>query len=174
MFWRAFRKNRSAEAASDRSAWWRDADAAADAVSRDAIDRLRATAAAPESVAEDGEREHEMLDGLDRLLAIADAAALPVVATQHRVIGTDTCHVVAPASLVDTTGASGKLFVTSARLIFAGGAVVATPWHRIRTVTRVHRDLVIAIAGAGEPLHVRCNSYGDALVALHVTRRLKP
>ena len=174
MFWRAFRKTRSSAAPSDRSAWWQAADAAAGAVSRDAIEQLRSAASAPDSTADDAEREQEMLEGLDQLLAIAGAPALPTVATQHRVIGADTCHAVLPASLVDTTGASGKLFVTSSRLIFASGSVTAMPWHRVRTITRVDRDLLIVLAGAGEPLQVRCNSYGDALVTIHMARRLKP
>jgi len=155
-------------------AWWREAEAVAGAVTRDAIGQLRATAAAPDSALDDAEREHEMLEGLERLLEISEAGVLPVVATQHRVIGTDTCHTVMPASLVDATGASGKLFVTSGRLIFASGSVTAMPWHRVRTVTRVDRDVLIGLTGAGEPLQVRCNSYGDALVVVHLARRLKP
>jgi len=39
--------------------------------------------------------------GLFCLKALAASAPLPVLNTQHRVIGTDTCHYLTPASRAD-------------------------------------------------------------------------
>jgi hypothetical protein len=167
VFWRVFRKPASAR---PDPSWWRSADEAADAPSVEAVDRLaarRVTTASPDEL----ERQDEMLEGLRDLVALA-GAALPVIVTQHRVIGADTCHLVAPAGLVDQTETPGKLFVTSHRVLFAGGRVVAWPWHRVREVRRHERELLVVAAGAEEILRVRCNTYGDALAARHFATRL--
>jgi len=171
MMWRVFRKVRPSPPS--RSAWWDEADAIAGSVTAEAIDALAKKTASAAEAPDDAEREAEMVEGLRDLLTASEAGELPVVATQHRVIGADVCHLVAPASIVDLSGAAGKLFVTSTRIVFAGGAVRSAPWHRVRGVVRVGRDLVVTIAGVGEPLHVRCNTYGDALVARHFAERLR-
>jgi hypothetical protein len=168
MMWRVFRKARPV--APDRSTWWDEADAVAAAVTEEAIDQLARKAA---SAADDAEREAEMIEGLRDLLTVLETGELPTVATQHRVIGTDICHLVAPASIVDLSGAAGKLFVTSNRLVFAAGSVRAAPWHRVRGVARAGRDVLVTIAGVGEPLHLRCNTYSDALVARHMADTLR-
>jgi len=112
-----------------------------------------------------------MIAGLEALTAIAAAAAPPVVTTQHRVIGADVCHYVAPITIAGEAPVPGKLFVTSARLVIVAGAPRAFPWHRLRALARAGRDLVIATAGA-EGLRVQCNNFTDALVVQHLARRL--
>lgn len=167
-FWRLFGKT----ARPPHAAWWIDADAAEKALTRTAIDRLRTDLAAPAAGAEDDERREEMIEGLERLLPIVLSGQLPQVATGHRVIGNDACHLVAPVTLADSPVA-GKLFITSLRVVFASAGVKAWPWHRVREVVRSDRDLVITIAGSGDGLHVRCNTYADALIASYMARRLQ-
>ena len=116
------------------------------------------------------ERQEEMLEAVSRVIAL-DAAALPELETQHRVIGTDRCHFMAPVSAPDHGDAAGKLFLTSARVIFAGGASIAWPWHRVRRAGRQERDLIFE-GGDALTLRLRCNSYGDAAVAAAIASRL--
>ena len=113
-----------------------------------------------------------MLDGLQLLLDTA-SGPLPVVNTQHRVIGADVCHLAVPATLSGDVDTPGKLFVTSARLIFAGGRVQAWPWHRLRQLVRVERSLAASVAGASDSVHLTCNWYGDALVAAYIAGRVR-
>jgi len=137
----------------------------------DAIARLRSSAAAATDP-DDVERADEILDGLDRVLALASQPALPAMVTQHRVIGPDTCHFAAPASLAGESQASGKIFVTTSRLVFAGPRVQSWPWHRVRKVLRQERTISIVIAGGSDPATLLCNSYGDAMVVAHLASRL--
>jgi hypothetical protein len=170
VIWRAFRKTANDTA---REAWWLEADAAASAGDADRVASLAqgVDQAATEDEAED---RREMVDGLRALATLRVAAVLPTVATQHRVIGADACHFLAPAALVGEPGAGGKLFLTTARVIFVGGRNVAWPWHRVRRVTRLGRELLVTAAGAADALHVHCNTYEDALVAAHIIARLAP
>jgi hypothetical protein len=165
--WRLFGKS----APSPHAAWWSDAEAAADAPTPDKIARLRAELTGSADGTDDRERREEMIDGLEQLLAVVQSEELPRVQTGHRVIGDDVCHLVAPVTLADSP-VGGKLFLTSARVVFASGTAKAWPWHRVRAITRSDRDLVVSVAGASEALHVRCNSYADALIAAHMGRRL--
>jgi len=124
----------------------------------------------------DGEVEHEMLDGLDRLLALTDAlnaGELPRIDTSHRVVGTDVCHFSAPASLPDDhSQASGRVLLTSARAIFVGGATLTTmPWHAVREVASTGRD-VLLVRSAEEGVRFRFNTFGDAMAAAALARRL--
>lgn len=154
---------------SQLSAWWRDAEAAADAaaIDRETVNRLRATMPPATRLDDDAERQEELMDGLDRLLPLSEGA-LPVLATQHRVIGTDACHAVLPASLASQTEAPGKLFVTSHRIVFAGAKVLAWPWHRVGRLVRLERGLAITVAGQPEAVYIICNTYGDAMVASRI------
>lgn len=173
MIWRAFRKPSRSP---NTDAWWRTADAVAAAPVGAAIDRLAADALAPHGAdaahADEAERQQEMIDGLRSLQQLAALPALPVVVTQHRVIGSDVCYRVAPVTLAGEAGAVGKLFLTSARLIFAAGAVTAFPWHRVREVVRRDRDVIVTATG-GAALHVRANNYADALAVCFLAGRLK-
>jgi hypothetical protein len=166
--WRIFGKS----GPPPHAAWWTDADAAAEAPSSDVIGRLRAGMAEPAAGDDDHERREEMIDGLEQLLSVMQSDQLPRVHTGHRVIGGDTCHLVAPVTLADSP-VGGKLFITSARVVFASGEVKAWPWHRVREIVRSDRDLVVTITGSGDALHVRCNTYADALIATHLARRLQ-
>jgi hypothetical protein len=136
----------------------------------EAIARLRESAAASDSAPDSAEEREEMLDGLDALTALA-AGPLPVLTTQHRVIGADTCHFIVPVTLADDLPVPGKLFLTSARLIVAAGGSRAWPWHRIRSITRAGRELFVS--GASDAtLRITCNNFADALAVEHAARRL--
>jgi len=177
MIWRAFRRSSASgpdSSASESEAWWRDADRVASAPDADAIAALAARITSLPTVADDAERESEMIEGLQLVRSIAVNQSLPEVTTQHRVIGTDVCHFVAPVTLPAHAGTPGKLFLTSARVVLAGGKTIAWPWHRIRRFTRMGRSLTVIASGSAEPLEMICNTYGDALVAAHLASRLMP
>lgn len=152
-------------------AWWRDAEAAAASPSAAAIDRLRQEITAAAS-ADERERREEFIEGLDRLAALSSNGDLPEVVTQHRVIGSDVCHFVAPVSLAGQSESSGKLFLTSRRIVFAGSGVQTWPWHRVREVVRLGRELAISVAGVPDPVHIQCNCYGDAMTAVRMASGL--
>ena len=120
---------------------------------------------------DDPEIQQEMADGLEALRQADAAGALPVLDTQHRAIGADICHLAVPASMPDRSDAFGKLFVTDRRVIFAGGASVTLGVGRILKVDRQQRDVVIV--SAGDLLRFRCNSFGDARLAVWMIQRLK-
>lgn len=176
-FWRRWlgRRGRSAR---DIDAWRADwiravagpqPDASALGELRSRLDQLP-----PE---DDVEIEREMLDGLEQALALTALIAergLPVIATGHRVVGTDTCHFTAPASMPDESSQpSGRLLLTSGRAIFAGsGRGVTVPWHALTRPAHAERDLVLIRTDRSTLYRFRCNSYGDALCALIVARQL--
>jgi len=167
MRWRLFR--RSTEPPAD-ARWWRDAERAAAAPSPDAIDDLRRVV---ERGVPPDEREQqvEMLDGLEQLLVLSAQAELPVVFSQHRVIGSDTCHFLAPVTLAGPDGVPGKLLLTSRRLVIVASGVTTRPWHGVRRLERTGRSLLVVGAGEGL-LEARCTSFGDALAAHHLASRL--
>lgn len=170
MIWRVFRKSPPAP---HTESWWRDAEHAAESPAAALVEGLQARAIRAADDLDEAERQEEMIDGLGQLLALSSAPELPVVVTQHRVIGVDRCHFVAPVSLTGEVSAPGKLFVTGDRLVFAGGRVQAWPWHRVRDVIRQGRSLTVVLNGGAEGVSVQCNTYGDALVIRHLTQRLK-
>ena len=111
----------------DRLAAWRAAWAkAAEAQDTRAAAGLRAQLDAFGLPDEEVEVEREMLDGLEALEAVQvalTAGALPAVETGHRVVGSDVCHFSAPASMPDEPSQpSGRLLLTHARAVFAGGS----------------------------------------------------
>jgi hypothetical protein len=165
--WRPFRK--SSAAASADATWWRDASEIAGAPTEAAIAALEQRATF--DPIEDADRQREMIAGLRQLAEIAASADLPAVVTQHRVIGSDTCHFIGPASRVGGTDSSGKLFLTSTRLVLVTGAVASWPWHRVTSVARVDRDVIFSVSG-GDAVHVRLNTFGEALVVHHLAERL--
>ena len=161
---------RSSPSAAD-VAWWRDAEAAATHPSGEVIERLRQDLPAAASP-DERERREEFVEGLERLLELTANGNLPQIVSQHRVIGTDLCHFVAPVSLAGQSESSGKMFLTSQRIVFAGHGVQSWPWHRVRGVVRLGRDLGITVAGIAEPVLIQCNCYGDAMTALHLAAAL--
>jgi hypothetical protein len=123
------------------------------------------------------EIEREMLDGLEKLTALAREVSergLPVVETGHRVVGTDPCHFSAPASMPEEPNQpSGRLLLTGARAIFVGGASARTlPWHAIAKTLQADRDIVLVRTDATAVYRFRSNSFSDALCGAFVARRL--
>lgn len=128
---------------------------------------------------EDVEIEREMLDALEHLVALAasvGAGPLPIVETGHRVVGAETCHFTAPASMPDDTAQpSGRLLLTGGRAIFVGGARGATvPWHSVGEVVHADRDLILIRADREQLYRFRFNSYSDALCGAFLAQRLMP
>jgi hypothetical protein len=169
MSWSFFKK-RAAPVHPDVSLWWNDANAVALRPTRSGVDGLRPRVV-PETEIDERERQVEMIEGLDHLCAVVESA-VAVLDTQHRVIGTDACHFMAPVGAPDHGDAIGKLFLTSQRVIFAGGASIAWPWHRVRRVSRHERDVLFE-GGDTLALRLRCNSYADALAAAAIGERLR-
>lgn len=126
---------------------------------------------------EEVEIEREMLDGLDALVTLQGVIAstgLPVVETGHRVVGRDTPHFIAPASMPDDpVQPSGRLILTAQRAIFAGGGRTATmPWHGVAETVHAGRDIVLVRIDRESTQRFRCNSYADALCGAFLARHL--
>ncbi len=154
----------------DTTVWWRQADALAS--SEDTIDLTPLRASLVTGADDERERQEEMLDGLDALASLRAAAHLPVVTTQHRVVGTDTCHAILPVTATGEAPGPATLFLTSARVILMRGHTRAWAWHRVRLV-RTGRDLAIVVTGTDHADVVHCNSYGDALSAVHLAEHFR-
>ena len=170
MFGRFFNRT---PAPPDLSAWWRDADLAASSPSAGIAESLRAGVVSMEQWPDQAEAQVEMLDALEALVALAAAPELPTLATQHRVIGTDACHFIAPATLGDAVDGGGKVFLTTARMVFASGSARGWAWHQIAKITRQHRDLHLQVRGVEGPLVLRLNSYEHAVCAAWIAARLR-
>ncbi len=164
---------RLAPAQPDTSAWWREAGALAESPDGSRIAALRAQITDAATAPDVSELQEEMIDGLERLLAFAAQQVLPVIETQHRVIGSERCHFIVPASLIEQVDASGKLFATAERLVFAAGTVRQWPWHAIAALKRVERDVVIDLRGRPAAARLRTNTYGDALLLVALAERLR-
>ena len=126
----------------------------------------------------DLEVELEMLDALEQLRDAQRAAAsgpLPVVETHHRVIGADTCHFTAPASLpADEHQAHGRVLLTSVRAVFVGGGrTAATAWHTVHEILRLERDVLFLRPDRSPAAHFRFNTYGDAVLCAFLAGRLR-
>lgn len=153
---------------------WQGATAAPDAAAVVALTADLESLGLPE---EEIEIEREMIEGLDQLVRLQAALAaggLPIVETGHRVVGTDTCHFSAPSSMPDDPAQpSGRLILTGARAIFAGGARALTlPWHAVAEVVQQGRDVCL-VRHDRETLHrFRCNVFADALCAALLSRTL--
>ena len=159
------------------AAWRRRWERAAELRDTDAAAELRLALTTDAALGEDLEIEHEMADGLDRLIALAtelQAGRVPRLETSHRVVGGDACHFSAPASLPDDPSQpSGRVLLTSSRAVFVGGAkLTAITWHAVRDAARVHRD-VLLIRSADDGLRLRFNTYGDAMEAAALAAHLK-
>lgn len=163
-----FRRRDSAQP--DVSGWWQAANALAAAPTMDGVVALKATTVNANEAPDLAEAQDEMLEGLEALFHLAQAP-LPVLDTQHRVIGADTCHYMAPASLIEQVDSGGKVFVTSARVIFAAGTVASWPWHQIARIQREERDLVIDLKGR-PGVRLRLNTYEGALIIAALAGRL--
>jgi hypothetical protein len=153
---------------------WADAVAAPDS---ERIQRLRADLDALGRAPDDNEIEREMLEALHDAAELAAAvrqAGLPLVPTGHRVVGAESCHYTAPASMPDEPGQpGGRLLLTSGRAIFVGGANrIATPWHAIGDASHIERDVVLIRTDREQLYRFRCNSYSEALRGAFIAREL--
>lgn len=157
--------------------WRQEWTAAAERPSAEQIQKLTAELSQLGLDEDDLEIEREMLEALERLAALESSVAangLPLVETGHRMVGSDTCHFTAPASMPDEGGQpGGRLLLTSTRAAFAGGAASRTlPWHSVVKAVHTDRDLLLIRSDNNTGARFRCNSYGDALCAAFVARRL--
>jgi hypothetical protein len=157
---------------------WRSEWAAAVAAEDGArVDGLRRSLASLELEADDLEIEMEMLEGL---LGLSDVAArlraqeLPIVETGHRVVGSDTCHFSAPASLPDDPSQpGGRVILTGRRAIFAGGGrATSLAWHTIAEVLQTERDMLLVLNDRETAHRFRFNSFADALCGAALSRHL--
>jgi hypothetical protein len=144
-----------------------------------AVAPLEAALRATPPLADDLEFEEEMLEALKQLLELERelaAARIPIVATSHRVVGSDRCHFSAPVSMPDDPAQpTGRLLLTSTRAVFAGGArTPALPWHATREVIQSGRDLLFIFKQTQEDAghRFRCNSFSDALCGAAIARHL--
>ena len=155
---------------------WRDAWTATEAADTTAVARLRSQLDALGLPEDDIEIEREMLEGLDelaRLTAAVEADGLPAMETGHRVVGTDTCHFTAPASMPDEPSQpGGRLLLTGARAVFVGGPGAVAPWHSLIDVLRVDRDVVLVRRDRERLYRFRLNTFSDAMAAAYLASRL--
>ena len=126
----------------------------------------------------DVELELEMLEALERLRTVQRAVAagsLPTIETGHRVIGTETCHFSAPASIAsDQAQTTGRVLFTATKAVFVGSGRTAThAWHTIHAIARIERDLLLARADGSAAAHFRFNSFTDAIVSSFLAHQLK-
>ena len=158
---------------------WREAWAAAVDGTADSDAALRARLDALSATEPDVELEREMLDALEALRSVQGAVANggpPVVETHHRVIGAETCHFTAPASIPgDQAQAAGRVLLTTTRAVFVGGGrTAATAWHQVHDVARLQRDVLFARPDRTAVAHYRFNTYADAVVCAFLATHLKP
>ena len=156
-------------------AFHQEVAAACDAADGAAVDRLLARRADVGLSEDEAAIEIEMLEGLREFLefrAEAERDGLPVLDTQHRVLGADRCHFWTPAFPPDRVEAGGKLFFTATRLVFLGGGVQATPWNAVAKIGREGCDLVVVVPSRDAIFRFRCNAFGEAMRAQYVAERL--
>lgn len=140
---------------------------------------LSALAARPAELGladEDVEMELELRAAWLDVLELAGSARLgdlPVLETNHRVVGADTCYFIAPAFAVDRPHEPGKVFLTDRRVMFVGSTVTSAGWGRVSRIDDVERDLVVVWAGASGLRRYRFNTLRDAKRGAFVARWLK-
>jgi hypothetical protein len=167
----------SAARADGLKAWRREWADAVRSPNTAALERLRTALHVHPPLADDVEIEEEMLEGLERLIALTTDLArgqLPHLDTSHRIVGTDACHFSAPVSMPeDATQPTGRLLLTGTRAVFAGGARPTTlAWHAAAEVVQAERDLLLIRSDRETAYRFRCNNYGDALTAAAIARHL--
>jgi hypothetical protein len=134
--------------------------------------RLQEFGLEDEDVEVELERHEAWLDVL-ALASRARAGDLPVVTTNHRVVGADACYFIAPAFDVSRPHEAGKVLLTDRRVVFVGGGVTAAGWGRVSALDDQERDLVVVTGGAPEPRRYRFNTFRDAKRAAFVAQWLK-
>ncbi|CAN5725723.1 hypothetical protein BH18ACI5_BH18ACI5_18130 [soil metagenome] len=171
-------KRRGTKSGGEQARWRQSWTTAVDAEDTSILAALRNELKSLSAVAEDVEVEEEMLDALQHLSdlrANVGDGPLPAIETHHRVVGSDACHFSAPASLPDDPAQpSGRVLLTNARSLFLGGTQGSTiPWHSIRDVLRIERDVLLVRADGSPAAHFRFNSFTEAVTAMFIARRLK-
>jgi hypothetical protein len=172
-------KGKPSEHEKERRQWhdaWTAALAAEDASRGDEL-RHQLEALKPDQ-GEDFEVELEMLDALERLRELQTetaAGTLPVVETHHRVVAAEACHFTTPATLADDPAQpSGRLLFTPTKTVLVGaGKPQSVPWHAVREVIHSERDVLLVRADGAAAAHFRFNTFGDAVAAAFLARRLK-
>ncbi len=140
---------------------------------------LEALLRAPESLQirdEDAEIEIERVHAALDLLALrerVDQDGLPVLAHQHKVLADERCHFIASAFLVDDMNRTGRLMLTSQRLVFVTSPVMSVPWAGVRALETRERDLLVLRGAPGQGDGFRCNSFSDARCAAWIGERLR-
>ena len=142
------------------------------ATGADVIDLTALRASLIDDAPDERERQEEMLDGLEALASLRGEGTVPIVPTQHRVVGSEACHAIVPVTTTGTAAGPATLFLTSARVVLMRGQTQSWAWHRVRLV-RTGRDLAIVASGTDAPEIVQCNSYGEALCAVHLSDHLR-
>jgi hypothetical protein len=163
----------------DALAEWRNDWAARIVQGADGDAALRTRLEALAATEPDVEMELEMLDALDQLRTVqrdVAAGSLPVVETQHRVIGAETCHFSAPASMPgDHQQSAGRVLLTGSKAVFVGsGRSSGTAWHMVHAIARLDRDVLLTRPDTTPLAHFRFNTYADAVVCAFLAERLKP
>lgn len=156
-------------------AFHQEVAAACDAADGSTLERLLARRVELGLGEDEAAIEIEMLEGLrDFVLfrAGVEREGLPVLDTQHRVLGADRCHFWTAAFPPDRVESGGKLFLTGTRLVFLGGGVQAVPWHAVSTIGRDGRDLVFVVPSRDAVFRFRCNAFGEAMRGQYVAERL--
>ena len=177
-WWRALRGN-GAEPIAPRLLEFRNAvvEATRGPLDRRVLDDLSARPSRLGFAAEDVELEMEMLDGAREQLVLesrVQAAGLPVIRNQHKVIRDERCHFAASVSLVSAGGDQpGRLFMTERRLVFMAAPLVAMNWSAIARVGAEGRDLVVLAPARSGGLRFRCNSIADARCGRWLSERLR-
>ena len=170
-------KRESGERAKRRREWREACRTSLDAGDTERLDDLRARLDGLDPHG-DVELELEMLHALERvseLRAITTSDAFPIVETGHRVIGSEPCHFTALVSLPsDSMQRSGRVLFTRSRSVFVGGGTtIALPWHAVQHIVRTERDVVLARHNSDSGIHLRFNTYDDAVAAVFLARKLK-
>ncbi|HEY3381348.1 MAG TPA: hypothetical protein VGK32_06235 [Vicinamibacterales bacterium] len=125
---------------------------------------------------DDVDLELEMVEGLIELAALKSSVeaggALPVVATTHRAVDGDICHMIATASRPDVTGdAGGRLFLTDRRIVYLGTPGLNIGWPHVVEGRDADRDFTVRLR-TGQTHTFRCNSYADTVRAAWLAGRM--
>ena len=169
---------RSGSAGNHRiEAWRREWERAAAAGDAHAAASLRADLEARPPMADDVEIEEEMLDGLERLVALLgelQASRLPSSRRRTAWWGRTSVTTARRSSMPeDPAQPSGRLLLTGTRAVFIGGAkLTAVPWHVAARALHGERDVLLVRADGSAAYRFRCNSYADALCGAAIARHL--
>ena len=141
-------------------------DAAGPEPSREALERLLATAGelkfAESEVADDLARVRASLEALALREALR-AGAWPVSATADALATTDACHFVCPVRFGRRRADQyGHLVLTRSWLTFRGALDMSVAWREISAVERAEREIVVALRESRRMLRFSCHTFDEA------------